>query len=169
MENKINTKIAKDKLMILYIIKKSKYKITYNQLSNFILEYGLLNYFTFVEYYNELKSTNFFINEEKPELVLSEFSTQILDLMEDNIDSDAKNKIDDVFDNHGLKDDLGQFQVINTENNKNIIKLTLDYSIDDDFSLTFTVDNIEDLKKIESNWLNKNKSLYREIINKLKN
>lgn len=168
MDNKINSKIAIDKLMILYIIKKSNDKITYNQLSNLILEYELLNYFTFVEYFNELKNTNFFLNDTTKELNLTDFSIQILDLMEDNINKDSKAIIDEIFNTKGLKDNYKNVQIISESENKLIVKLTIDEMIDEDFLLSFTLESPDDLKLIESNWKNKNKSLYRQILGILK-
>ncbi len=162
MDNKIDTNIAKNKLMILYIIKKSNYTITYNQLSNFILMYDLINYFTFVEYYNELKDSNFFTNEKDNAITLSDFSEQILELLEDNIDENVKMKIDDVFTNTSLKDN-NDVQIIPLEDGEYLIKLSLN-ELDSNFSFNFTVENINEAKKIEKNWKDKNKSLYRQLV-----
>lgn len=162
MDNKIDTNIAKNKLMILYIIKKSNYTITYNQLSNFILMYDLINYFTFVEYYNELKDSNFFTNEKDNAITLSDFSEQILELLEDNIDENVKMKIDDVFTNTSLKDN-NDVQIIPLEDGEYLIKLSLN-ELDSNFSFNFTVENIDEAKKIEKNWKDKNKSLYRQLV-----
>ena len=162
MDNKIDTNIAKNKLMILYIIKKSNYTITYNQLSNFILMYDFINYFTFVEYYNELKDSNFFTNEKDNAITLSDFSEQILELLEDNIDENVKMKIDDVFTNTSLKDN-NDVQIIPLEDGEYLIKLSLN-ELDSNFSFNFTVENINEAKKIEKNWKDKNKSLYRQLV-----
>ncbi len=168
MENSFHSKIAKEKLMILYIIKKSKFTMTYNNLSNLILEFELMNYFEFVEYFSELSSSNFIEKWQGPEVKLTDFAIQALELLEETIDKDVKMLIDDIFSEDSKSIDLREFQIVPLENGKCIVKLTITGDLDEHFSMNFTADSIEEAKKIERSWSNKNKSLYREIVNIIK-
>lgn len=167
MDNISNKKIAQNKLMILYIIKKSNSTITYNQLSNLILEYDLLNYFTFVEYFKELQSANFFTNDNSPEITLTDFSLEVLDLLDESIDENIKKKIDDIFSDN-IKSDEHKTTIIPLKDGRCIMHLYIDTELDKYFQLNFTVDDIETAKKIEKAWNNKNKSLYHALINVIK-
>ncbi len=170
MENSLHSKIAKEKLTILYIIKKSNYTLTYNNLSNLILEYNLINYFEFVEYFNELSNSNFIENRNGPQIKLTDFSLQTLELLEGAIDKDVKDEVDFIFSSDPNKRvELSEFQLVPLENGNCIVKLSVKGDLDENFLMEFTVENIEEGKKIESSWKNKNKSLYREIVNIIKN
>lgn len=168
MDITLNSRIAKDKLMILYIIKKSNQTLTYNQLSNFILEYEMLNYFVFVEYFNQLTESNFLEKWKGPEIKLTDFALQTLELLEETIDEDKKEKIDLAFSKDSVLEDNKQFQLVPLEDGDCIVKLSVPKDLDENFNLNFTVDSIDKGKKIEEGWLNKNKSLYREILNIIK-
>lgn len=168
MEQSLNSQIAKDKLMILYIIFKSNSTLTYNQLSHFILEFEMMNYFSFVEYYNQLTESNFLEKWQGPEIKLTDFAVQTLELLENSIDSEKKEMIDKVFSSEYVTEDFREFQLVPLENGKCIVKLTVSKDLDEHFELNFTIDSIEDGKKLEDKWLNKNKSFYREILNILK-
>lgn len=164
-----DTNIAKEKLMILYIIKKSNFTLSYNNLSNLILEYELMNYFEFIDYFTELKKTNFIANSNKREISLTNFAMQSLELFENNINIKKKNLIDEIFTNDSKNLNRSECQVVNLEDEKYIVQLSLNGDLDNHFNLSFTIDNLEEAYTIEKSWSNKNRSLYREIINIIRN
>ncbi len=168
MDHSFHSKLAKEKLMILYIIKRSKFTMTYNNLSNLILEYDLMNYFEFVEYFNELGTSNFIEKWKGPEIRLTDFSMQALELLEGTIDKDVRDLIDNIFSAYSKIESTNEFQLIPLEDGKCIVKLALKGDLDKHFSMSFTVDSVEEGKSIERSWINKNKSLYREIVNIIK-
>lgn len=164
MDNNLNLKVANDKLLILYIIKKSNCKLSFEQLSSLILENELMDYFTFVEYFNELKNSKFFNLDDGRILILSDFSIQILELLEDNIDIILKEKVDNVFSPQAMDIENPEFELIPLNKDKTIVKLAIKGSLDENFSMTFTLDNDKDFERLRENWLNKNKSFYHELL-----
>lgn len=164
MDNNLNFKVANDKLLILYIIKKSKCNLSFEQLSSLILENDLMDYFTFVEYFNELKNSKFFDLDDGVVLILSDFSIQILELLEGNIDIILKEKVDNIFSSKALDLEQAEFELIPLNKDKSIIKLSIKGSLDENFSMTFTISNNNDFEKIQENWVNKNRSIYHELV-----
>lgn len=165
MDNTLNSKKANEKLLILYIIRKSNNNISYNQLSNLILEHNLIDYISFVEYFNELKDSKFIDKVSPSEIILSDFSIQTLDLMESTLDIIKKETIDKIFSTDGYDKNNQEFNSLPTDEGNFIVKLTIRGQLDENFSLSFTAKNKDDLKKISETWINKNKSLYHEILN----
>lgn len=164
MNNKLNSKVADDKLLILYILKKSNCTLTFEQLSNLILENNFLNYFQFIEYFNELKNSKFFVQSEIPKIQLSDFSIQILELMEDSIDLILREKVDKIFSLDSVSLENPEFQVIELPDGSYLIKLFLLGELDENFALSFSLNDKNQIEIIKNNWLNKNKSIYREFL-----
>lgn len=168
MENTSKEKIAEEKLMILYIIKKSNSTLTYSQLTNFILEFELLNYFTFVQYFSELSNSNFLEKWDSPTIKLTDFSIQVLELMENTIDEESRKTIDDIFNSSIDITNVSDARLIPTENGKCIIILSVNNSIDENFNLSITTDSIEEAKNIEKSWYRKNNDIYSDILKLIK-
>ena len=168
MENKPNSKIAEEKLMILYIIKKSNSTLNQQQLTNLVLEYDLLNYFTFVEYLNDLLDSNFLEKLGGPEIKLTDFSLQVLELLEENISIEKRTKIDGIFETNDNSEYYSNSQLIPLEDGRCILRLSVSKDLDEQFNLQFTVNSLNEGKLIEKKWKNKNRSLYNELIRVLK-
>lgn len=157
-----NSKIAKEKLLILYIIKKSNSIISYEILENIILDYEIINYFDFNQYYSELKDTRFLEIEENS-IKLTDFAIDVLEMMENLIDIDKKEEVDRLFSTE-FPDEYKEFQVKKFDD-KYIVNLKVSKDLDEDFLVTVYIDNKKDLENLEDLWLNKNKSLYIQIKN----
>lgn len=157
-----NSKIAKEKLLILYIIKKSNSIISYEILENIILDYEIINYFDFNQYYSELKDTRFLEIEENS-IKLTDFAIDVLEMMENLIDIDKKEEVDRLFSTE-FPDEYKEFQVKKLDD-KYIVNLKVSKDLDEDFLVTVYIDNKKDLEKLQDLWLNKNKSLYIQIKN----
>ncbi len=157
-----NSKIAKEKLLILYIIKKSNSIISYEILENIILDYEIINYFDFNQYYSELKDTRFLEIEENS-IKLTDFAIDVLEMMENLIDIDKKEEVDRLFSTE-FPDEYKEFQVKKFDD-KYIVNLKVSKDLDEDFLVTVYIDNKKDLEKLQDLWLNKNKSLYIQIKN----
>ncbi len=168
MEHTSKSKIAQEKLMILYIIKKSNSTLTYNQLTNFILEFELLNYFTFVQYFGELSNSNFLEKWDSPTIKLTDFAMQALELLEETIDENARKTIDEIFSSSIDVTNVSDARLIPTEDGKCIINLSISKEIDDNFNFSFTTDTIDDAKKIEKIWYKRNKEIYEKLLNVIK-
>ena len=163
MEN--NTKIAKEKLMILYIIKKSNFTLNFNQLTNLILEFDFLNYFTFMQYFKELSNSSFFEKWDKQEIKLTDFAIQVLELLENTIDDNIKLKIDDIFLENSKFELNTNARLIPTSSGKCVVNLSLNQNEESDFSINFTVDSLESGEKIEKAWKNDSKNFYKKLMN----
>lgn len=157
-----NSKIAKEKLLILYIMKKSNSIISYEILENIILDYEIINYFDFNQYYSELKDTRFLEIEENT-IKLTDFAIDVLEMMENLIDIDKKEEVDRLFSTE-FPDKYKEFQVKKLDD-KYIVNLKVSKDLDEDFLVTVNIDDEKDLEKLQDLWLNKNKSLYIQIKN----
>lgn len=168
MENTTKSKIAQEKLMILYIIKKSNSTLTYNQLTNFILEFELLNYFTFVQYFSELSNSNFLEKWDSPTIMLTDFALQALELLEETIDSESRKTIDDIFSSSIDITNVSNARIIPNEDGSCIVMLSIGKEIDENFDFTFTTNNVDEAKKIEKAWYRNNKDIYKELLKVIK-
>ena len=166
MVEQIHKKIAHDKLIVLYIIKKAV-NISLNQLNNFILEYNIINYFDFIKYQKELVDANMVVISDRNFITLTDLSIEILKVMSDNINPEIKSFIDNTFKNTSISDNIDHSIYTPLKTNGYLVKLTVK-DLDENFSLEFTVDNKKEAEEIKTLWDNKSRSLYNEIINKLK-
>ena len=91
--------LAENKLLLLYIFKKTKFPISNNQITDIILENDLINYFTLQQYLNELLSSNFIKqidSENNHKFIITKKGIKVLSLFGNRI---SKNKID-ISDNY---------------------------------------------------------------------
>lgn len=57
--------LAEKKLLLLYIFEKLEIPITHSQITDFVLENDLMNYFMFQQFFSELQESGFIIEEHK--------------------------------------------------------------------------------------------------------
>lgn len=80
--------LALNKLLILYIISNFNHKLKENDLSYFILNYELFNYFYFKQYITEMESTGLILFDEDKNYYLSNDGKEALDLFYESIPKD---------------------------------------------------------------------------------
>lgn len=115
-----------------------------------------------------MKNNNFINDSKSPELKLTDFSIQILELLEESIEKSMKEKIDNIFSTDSIDDNISEFQLIPLENGECIVKLSLNSELDPYFNFSFTVNSIEEGRELEHSWINKNKFLYIELLRIIK-
>ncbi|MET3617385.1 hypothetical protein ABID14_001014 [Peptoniphilus olsenii] len=77
--------LALNKLLILYIIDNFNHKLKENDLSYFILNNELFNYFYFKQYVSEMESTGLILFDDDKNYYLSSDGKQTLNLFYENI------------------------------------------------------------------------------------
>lgn len=102
-----NNKLAQDKLKLLYILKLINMPLCNSELSNYILEYNFMDYFTLQELLKELSSTKFLVvssKDGKEYYSLSEFGALSLDMFGEILPPYFKQEVNDAF--NSFKKDL---------------------------------------------------------------
>ena len=82
---KSSFELALNKLLILYIIDNFNHRLKENDLSYFVLDIELFNYFYFKQYLKELESTGLVLFDDDKKYYLSEDGTKTLNIFYDQI------------------------------------------------------------------------------------
>lgn len=167
MNNSEIIELAQHKLLILYIIKGANHLFIDEELSRFILENDLLNYFFLKQYIVELLESNlisldsndcYFITEDGSlalDLFINKIPKDVLSNLKNKITEFKKNKIKDqsVISKY-YKDDYDRFYVnLSIKENESVI-----------FSLNFEVPTEDYAKLICSNFKETPENFYLKII-----
>ena len=168
MDNSEMIELAQHKLIILYIIKGANHLFVDEELSRFILENDLLNYFFLQQYITELLESNlisidndncYFITEDGTvalDLFINKIPQDILSNLKNEITEFKKNKIKDqsVISQY-YKDDYDRFYVdLSIKENESVI-----------FSLNFEVPTEDYAKIICNNFKEFPENFYLKVIN----
>ncbi|MDO5041626.1 MAG: DUF4364 family protein [Peptoniphilus sp.] len=86
--------LAQNKIIILYIINKFKFPISKSDLTAFIINNEVFNYFFFMEFLNELIAEDF-ISIENDKIILNESAKKALEFFHDGIGEDLKISLDE--------------------------------------------------------------------------
>ncbi|MGR5591024.1 DUF4364 family protein [Peptoniphilus grossensis] len=95
---KSSFELALNKLLILYIIDKFNHKLKENDLSYFVLDIELFNYFYFKQYLNELESTGLVLFDGDKKYYLSEDGEKTLDIFYEQIPEENIKFLDEKID-----------------------------------------------------------------------
>ncbi|CDZ74811.1 hypothetical protein ING2D1G_0649 [Peptoniphilus sp. ING2-D1G] len=94
MNNLTFNEFAQNKIIILYIINKFKFPLSQSELTAFIMNNEIYNYFFFMEFLNELISEDF-ISIENDKIILNESAKKALLFFDDGIGEDLKMSLDE--------------------------------------------------------------------------
>lgn len=169
----INHDLSINKLIILYILKLVDFPLTNTQLSNFIIDRGYTNYFSFQEYLHQLitndlirtittsKSTSYTLTSEGI-TTLEFFENRISDSIRDEINDylsqnkyDIKQEVEITSEYIPEKDGDYLVHLVAKENTKILIDLTINV-FDKDYAI-----------KICDQWKDQSHVLYKTILNNL--
>lgn len=160
--------IAQNKLLILYILKNTPVSITNNELTEFILDKGFMNYFALQQYLGELSEGELIrLNEDTLEYVLLEKGYEVLELFNTKIPEKVIEQLDKDFK---LKENLKtiETQVIGDyfqkENKQYSVSLKLVENEETLFSLYFDVANEEMAQKYSKLWKENTQFFYQNIL-----
>lgn len=84
--------VANNKILLLHIIKGSGDNFSDKELTSFVLNNDLLNYFFYKQYIQELEDENFIVLNSDNNYKLTEYGSTVLDMFSDKIDEDLKEK-----------------------------------------------------------------------------
>ncbi len=162
--------LAENKLLLLYIFKKTKFPISNNQITDIILENDLINYFTLQQYLNELLSSNFIKqidSENNHKFIITKKGIKVLSLFGNRI---SKNKID-ISDNYIDKrfHDIESKISINanyTTKNKNsfMVNLKISESNSTLMNLNLNVDSKKTAQQLCEKWEKNFSEIYYKIV-----
>lgn len=165
--------LARFKLLLLYIIHRFGFPISNTQLTQFILENDIMDYFMLQQFLSELKDSNFIIdepNDKEHVLVITDAGKNTLNYFMNHIPKSKIEHIDQLLnvqkekfildaqvtaDYIKLKDNEYLVRLKVTENNLIIVNLELG------------VTNNKQAKQICKKWLENTPNLYNQIINML--
>lgn len=165
--------LAENKLLLLHIIKSVTIPLSNSQLTDIVLENGLVNYFTLQQYITELLNTEFikYVKvDTKNSLQLTQKGENVLILFQDRIPTIKLQQIDEYI--------KSKLQVLRNE-----FSITADYEPDNKDSFIVNLKAIEndslliDLKvnvvskkqaiDLCSKWKNNSADIYNKILNAL--
>lgn len=163
--------MAQNKLLLLYIIKKSPYNFSKHQLNEFILEKAYMNYFYLQQYLSELVDSELIeisIIDDEPRYVISEKGDLALNYFDGKIPEKMKLELAEEFQTHkSMK--KRETQVLSEyfpkEDNQYMVNLKLVENDDTLFSLYIDVPSIEQAKIVCKTWEEKTDSIYMNIMN----
>lgn len=172
-----NKKELQDKLIILFILNKFDIPLTQTQLTDFILDMNLMNYFTASQYINEMHEQNFLLcleNNNSPIYLLSKDGKNTLLIFNDKL---PKQKCEDIITKVKIyRSKFAQAREIRAEYNKKIdtknefeVILKLFESGNPLMNLSFTVFSQNTAKKICSSWKNNATIYYSKLLELLEN
>lgn len=163
--------MAQNKLLLLYIIKKSPYTFSKHQLNEFILEKGYMNYFYLQQYLGELVESELievsiiddeskYIISEKGDLALNYFDGKIPDNMKIELEKEFEtNKTSQIRETQVLAEYFPK------EDNQYMVNLKLVENDDVLFSMYIDVASIEQAKIVCDKWKQDPDSIYMNIMN----
>ena len=162
--------LAENKLLLLYIFKKTKFPISNNQITDIILENDLINYFTLQQYLNELLSSNFIKqidSQNNHKFIITKKGIKVLSLFGNRI---SKDKID-ILDNYIDKrfNDIKSKILVNanyTTKHKNsfMVNLKISESNSTLMNLKLNVDSKKAAQKLCEKWEKNFSEIYYKIV-----
>jgi len=169
----VNHDLSINKLIILYLLKRVDFPLTNTQLSNFIIDRGYTNYFSFQEYLHQLiandlirtitttKSTSYTITSEG-NTTLEFFESRISESLRDEIDVyltqnkyNIRQEVEITSEYIPEKDGDYLVHLVAKENSKILIDLTINV-FDKDYAI-----------KICDQWKDQSHVLYKTILSNL--
>lgn len=166
---------AQSKLLLLYIFDKFEVAITNNQITDFIMESELLNYFVLQQFLSELVDTSlleYSNNEEHYYYLITEKGKDTLNYFKDRLSKKLLSRIDQSIDNKRkvlLKETQISANYKKKSKNDYLVELKV---VENDITLIdlkLDVVSNKHAKVICDNWKNKAQDIYGEIIKLLIN
>lgn len=158
--------IAQNKLILLYILKNIPNSLTNNELTEFILNKGYMNYFALQQYLREL-TEGVLILLKDDNYVLLDKGEDMLELFKSKI---PENIIQELFNEFKLQEQIiiKETQVIGDyykkENDQYSVNLKLVENDETLFSLYFDVSTEEQGEKISKMWKEDTQTIYKNIL-----
>lgn len=165
--------LAQNKLILLYIIKKSPQLFTKEGINNYILENNYMNYFFLQQYLLDLVNSKFIsysLDKETGEYIykLEKEGDLTLNYFSSKIPEDIKNKLHEDFKISKKNIEI-KTQVLSeyykNDSNEYIVNLKLVENQDTLFSLYLNVVSEDQAKIIENKWKESTDEIYSKVMN----
>ena len=167
---------VKRKMIILQVLGSFEIPLTNDQITEFILENELLNYFDLQQYLNELTESKmidkdvkendevFYFLTDNGRDSLSFFNTRLSKNLRQLINDKVSNKKDRIISDTNISADYERL-----ENNEYLVKLKVEEYNHTLMNLELNIISNEHAKKICEKWENEAQFLYGDILNLLVN
>ncbi len=165
-------KEVQDKLIILFILNEFDMPLNQSQLTDFILDMNLMNFFTASQYINEIYDKNFllYLDSTEPAMYLiGKEGKNTLDIFQDRLPNQLCENIKEKIKIYKSK--FAQEREINAQYNKKIdtenefeVNLKLFESGDPLMNLSFTVFSQNKAKKICTSWRKNATKYYSQLL-----
>lgn len=163
---KSSFELALNKLLILYVIDNFNHKLKENDLSYFVLDIELFNYFYFKQYLKELESTGLVLFDRDKKYYLSEDGKNTLNIFYEQIPEENINFLDDNMEKYRhellLKNSVSG-EVIE-EDETSYAKLIIKDDNIEVLDLKIEASDVNMAKKISSNFKKNPEEIYSKIL-----
>lgn len=165
--------LAENKLLLLYILDRIEFPMTNAQVTQFILENDIMNYFMLQQYLGELKDSKFIVEKQSETnhiFILTESGKNTLSYFVNRIPKSQIERIDQLLNiqkEKMVKNRQVKADYIKISDDEYLVKLDV---IEKDMSLihlNLSVANNKQAKQICEKWREDAPNLYSQIINLL--
>ncbi len=163
----------KFKIIILYIINHFSVPLTNQQLTDFILEHDILNYFDLQQFLTDLVDTSmleYSMSEGEKYYIITESGKNTLELFSDRVSQSLRRTINDSIDTKKksfvIKTNITA-DYYKEDDNDYIVHLSVKEGIYTLMDIKINVVSNKDAKRLCENWEKKAQYLYGDILNKL--
>jgi len=163
----------KFKIIILYTINHFSVPLTNQQLTDFVLEHAIMNFFDLQQFLTDLVDTSmleYSMSEGEKYYIITESGRNILDLFSDRVSQSLRRTINDSIDmkkkSFVIKTNITA-DYYKEDDNDYIVHLTVKEGIYTLMDIKVNVVSNKDAKLICENWEKKAQHLYGDILNKL--
>lgn len=163
---KSSFELALNKLLILYIIDNFNHKLKENDLSYFVLDIELFNYFYFKQYLKELESTGLVLFDDDKKYYLSEDGVNTLNIFYEQIPEENIKFLDEKIEIYGHELVLKNSVLAETFEEKGANYAHLKIKDDEIDILDLKIETSDKImaKKISANFKKNAENIYSEIL-----
>ena len=163
----------KYKIILLYIINQFSVPLTNQQLTDFVLEHDILNFFDLQQYLTDLVETSmleYSSSEDEKYYIITESGRNTLELFVDKVSQSLRRTINDSIDmkkkSFVIKTNISA-DYYKEDDNDYIVHLSVKEGIYTLMDIKVNVVSNKHAKQICENWQKKAQYLYGDILNRL--
>ena len=162
--------LAEKKLLLLYIFDKLGKPLTNTEITHFVLENDIMNYFMLHQFLVELQEAKFLMSREDgqaPSLYISQKGKDTLNYFINHIGSYLKERIDNlILDRASLPKNKPNILANYSQLEDGLYRVNLAITQDGNslIDLKLKVDDIDRVREIQNKWLEEGHHLYHHIL-----
>lgn len=165
--------LAEKKLLLLYIFQQLEVPVSHSQLTDFVLENELMNYFMFQQFLAELKESGFITEEDENQLqrfCITEKGINTLKYFINRLSKQQLEKMDQLLSiqkSQMVKNAEVTADYVKLEENDVLVTLKVIEREVPLINISLNVPNTKQAKIICDNWKNKTQQIYGSLISML--